>query len=167
MSFRSWELTELPSLSENTKHMWPVKTTTKMETPGHAVIALQTGKKENIKANMCEFDHCKLTNVKRYSYNDLFLDFENNKFATLYEMFVRFRQAYYEKENEPIFTPKQFKEIAPIVYIDCSGQRRLSNQELIELETKDNVPKDKAAYCLVMHDQMCSYNLMTKIVKQE
>ncbi|KAJ8914297.1 hypothetical protein NQ315_011282 [Exocentrus adspersus] len=49
MSFRSWELIELPSIVENTKHMWPVKTTTKMETPRHVVIALQTGKKRKHK----------------------------------------------------------------------------------------------------------------------
>ncbi|KAJ8914168.1 hypothetical protein NQ315_016247 [Exocentrus adspersus] len=177
LSFRSWELIELPSLSENTKHMWPVKTTTKIETPRHLIIALQTGKKENIKENMCEFDHCKLTNVRvflnseRYPYNDLFLDFENNKFATLYEMFARFRQAYFEKENEPIFTPKQFKDIAPIVYIDCSRQKEAIQSGAvvlrIELETKDNVPKDTTTYCLVLHDKLYSYNPLTKIVKQE
>ncbi|KAJ8953494.1 hypothetical protein NQ318_023615 [Aromia moschata] len=174
--FRSWELVELPSLSENTRHVWPVKTSTKLETPRHIIIAFQTNKKNNIKSNMSEFNHCNLSNIRvflnseRYPYNDLFLDFKNNKFATLYEMFSRFRAAYYEKENEPIFSPKQFKDIAPLVYIDCSRQKEAIQMGSVvlrvELETSENVPKNTTAYCLILHDRLFQYNPMTKIVKQ-
>lgn len=127
--FRSWELVEYPSVPENTIRTWPVKTTTNLETPGHVIVAFQTDKMNKVLSNMSKFDDCNLTNIRvflnseRYPYNELFLDFKNEKYATLYEMFAIFQSSYYERENEPIFSKKQFKSIAPIVHIDCLKQK--------------------------------------------
>lgn len=174
--FRSWELIEYPILSETTRHTWPVKTTTKLETPRHVLIAFQTAKKNKITSNMSTFDHCRLSNIRvflnsdRFPYNDLYLDFDNNKFATLYDMFAKFRSAYYHTENEPLFAPKDFKVIAPITHIDCSKQKESMQSASvvmrIEFETSQNIPSNTAAYCLILHDRVFSYNPLTKIVKQ-
>lgn len=174
--FRSWELIEYPTVPENNRHTWPVKTSSKLETPRHVIVAFQTGKKNKVTSNMSQFDHVNLTNIRvflnseRYPYNDLFLDFKNNKYASLYEMFSEFRSSYYEKENEPIFSPKEFKSIAPIAHINCSRQKetlQASSVVLrIEFETNENIPKDTSAYCLVLHDKVYYYNPMTKIVRQ-
>ncbi|KAJ8928867.1 hypothetical protein NQ314_018502 [Rhamnusium bicolor] len=45
IKFRSWELIEYPSLSATTRHTWPVKTTTKVETPRHVIIAFHKARK--------------------------------------------------------------------------------------------------------------------------
>lgn len=50
--FRSWELVEYPFLTETSRHTWPVKTTTKLETPRHIIVALQTDIKKKITSNM-------------------------------------------------------------------------------------------------------------------
>lgn len=174
--FRSWELIEYPSLTQTTRHTWPVKTTTKLETPRHVIVAFQTNKKNKITSNMSKFDHCNLTNIRvflnseRYPYNDLFLDFKDNKFATLYEMFSNFRQSYYEKEKEPIFNPKKFKDIAPIIHIDCSRQKETIQSGSVivklELEVAENMPDETTAYCLILHDRLFRYNPLTKLVRQ-
>lgn len=176
IGFRSWEIVEYTSLSETTRYSWPIKHSTKTETARHSVLGFQTNKKNKVTSNMSIFDHCNITNVRvflnseRYPYHDLYLDFKNNKFATLYEMFSNFRHSYYETENGPIFTPKQFKSISPITHIDCSRQKETiqsgSVAMRIEFETSENIPKDTTAYCLILHDRVFKYNPMTKIVRQ-
>lgn len=174
--FRSWELVEYPSVPENTRHTWPVKTTTKLETPRHVIIAFQTDKKNKVSSNMSTFDDCNMTNLRvflnseRYPYNDLYLDFKNNKFATLYDMYSNFQSAYYERENEPLLSPKEFKTNSPVAHIDCSRQKESiqtgSVVLRIEFETSENIPRDTSAYCLILHDRIFYYNPLTKIVKQ-
>lgn len=176
ITFRSWELVEYPELLETTRHNWPVKTSTKVETPRHVLIAFQKNRRSNLKSDMSKFDHCELRNInvflnsERYPYNDLQLDFESNRFATLYEMFSEFRPVYYNFPIEPIFNPKEFKENAPIVYINCSHQRDLLQTGpvtmRIEFETKEKISAKTAAYCVIIHDKVFSYNPLTKIVKQ-
>lgn len=174
--FRSWELIEYPELLETTRHNWSVKTSTKIETPRHVLIGFQKDKRGNIKADMSKFDHCNLRNInvflnsERYPYNDLQLDFENNKFAKLYEMFSEFRHLYYNKSIEPIFNPSDYKNKAPIVYINCAHQRDLLQTGpvtmRIEFETSKKISAKTSAYCLIIHDKVFSYNPLTKIVKQ-
>jgi hypothetical protein len=176
LSFRSWELVEYPELLEATRHNWPVKTSTRVETPRHVLIAFQKNRRGNLKQDMSKFDHCTLRNInvflnsERYPYNDLHLDFANNKFATLYEMFSEFRQIYYNSSIEPIFNPKEFKENAPIVYINCTHQRDMLQAGpvtmRIEFETQEQIPAKTTAYCLIIHDKLFSYNPLTKIVRQ-
>ncbi|KAJ8928078.1 hypothetical protein NQ314_019392 [Rhamnusium bicolor] len=99
LPFRSCELVEYPSLSQITRHTWPVKTITKLETPQHVVMASQIDKKSKVTFNMSPFDNCSLRNIRvflnseRYLYNDLYLDFKDNKYATLYKMFSNFRHS--------------------------------------------------------------------------
>lgn len=176
LPFRSWELVEYPSLSQTTRFTWPVKVSTILESPRNIVVAFQSNKKNKVMSNMSTFDNCNLTNIRvflnseRYPYNDLFLNFKDNKYATLYEMFSNFRQTYYETGKEPIFTPKEFKSISPIAHIDCSRQKETiqsgSVVMRIEFETSENVPSETSAYCLILHDRLFRYNPLTKIVRQ-
>lgn len=176
LSFRSWELVEYPELLETNRHNWPVKTSTKIETPRHVLISFQTDRRNNKKKDMSKFDHCNLKNInvylnsERYPYGDLQLDIKNNKFATLYQMFSEFREIYYNSPEEPIFSPKEFKTNAPLVYINCSHQKDLLQTGpvslRIEFETEEKVPSKTSAYCLIIHDKLFTYNPLTKIVKQ-
>ena len=60
------------------------------------VRAFQTGFKNNLSKNMSHFTHCDLINLKVflnsevYPYDNLNLDFNNNKFSILYEMYTQF-----------------------------------------------------------------------------
>jgi hypothetical protein len=85
-------------------------------------------------------------------------------------MFANFQYSYYGKENEPIFNPQEFKSTAPLVVIDCSNQHEGLQSGPVEVridfETSDNVPANTAAYCLILHDKMFSYNPLTKAVRQ-
>lgn len=177
ITFRSWELIEYPSLSTTTRHTWPVKTTTKVETPRHVIIGFQKKRKGDLKQDMSEFDHCDMKNIRvflnseRYPYNDLFLDFKNNKYAALYEMYANFQEAYYvSKINHPIFSPEEFKKFAPLIHIDCSRQKESvqtgSVVMRIEFELDSNAVPDTTAFCLILHEKHFTYNPLSKTVKQ-
>ena len=176
IGFRSWEIVEYSSLPETTRHTWPVKTTNKLESARHVIVAFQENRKEDVVKDMSQFDNVKLTNIRvflnseRYPYHDLYLNFDENKFSALYEMYANFRQSYYGISNEPLFSPENFKEKCPITYIDCSHQKESlqagSVVMRIEFETNENIKKDTSAYCLILHDKVFSYNPFTKIVRQ-
>ncbi|XP_072400839.1 uncharacterized protein [Diabrotica undecimpunctata] len=177
IKFRSWELIEYPALPNSTRHTWPVKTSTKLESPRHVIIALQHGRKGNLLKDLSQFDHLNLRNIRvflnsnRYPYNDLELDFDSNRFATLYEMFANFQESYYHlTSNQPLLTPQEFKEKAPIVHIDCSRQPEVlqsgSVTLRIEFETTKPIGTNISAYCLILHEKKFYYNPLTKIVRQ-
>ncbi|XP_072389413.1 uncharacterized protein [Diabrotica undecimpunctata] len=178
IKFRSWELVEYPTLNNSTRHTWPVKTTTKLESPRHIVVAFHDGRKGKMLKDMSKFDHCNLTNIRmflnseRYPYQDLNLDFDTNRFATLYEMFANFQESYYHiQTNQPIFSPEEFKKNAPIVHTDCSRQKEIIQSGSIvlriEFETSKSVGNNVSAYCLILHEKEFSYNPLTKLVRQQ
>jgi hypothetical protein len=101
MCFRSWDLYKFPLLQKTTKHSWVIKAATQLEKPRYVIFALQTGRKNVLSENGAQFDACKLTNVRLhfnsdfYPYDDMNLDFDKDRFAILYNMYIRFHKAYY------------------------------------------------------------------------
>ncbi|CAH1981676.1 unnamed protein product [Acanthoscelides obtectus] len=56
-------------------------------------------------------------------------------------MYSKFRSSYYESENEPLFSPKDFLSIAPITHIDCSKQKESiqSGSVVMRIEFETNL----------------------------
>ncbi|KYN03346.1 PREDICTED: uncharacterized protein LOC108773502 [Cyphomyrmex costatus] len=179
MSFRSWDLYEYPLLPSTTKLSWAIKTTTQLEKPRYVIFALQTNKKNNMSAHKTFLDSCKLTNVKLYlnseffPYDDLNLDFDKNRTAILYDMFVRFRTSYYQilrERSETLFKTDAFRKMFPMVIIDCSRQNESVKSGTVdvrlEFEFKENVPANTTAYCLIIHDRVIEYSPMSNVVRK-
>lgn len=174
--FRSWELIEYPELLKTSRHNWPVKTSTKVNTPRHVAVCFQKDVRDKVKTDMSVFTDIKVRNIKvflnseRYPYNDLYLNFDKNKFASLYQMYSQFQKSYYGLTPEPILSPKEFKEVAPITYIDCSHQKETIETGpivmRIEFELHEDLADKYSAFCLVLHDKIFSYNPLTKNVRQ-
>ncbi|XP_050547572.1 uncharacterized protein LOC126909198 [Daktulosphaira vitifoliae] len=175
IAFRSWELFEHPYLPQTTKHSWAVKTSTHTEKPIYVIIAFQTKRKNIISADMSRFDHCSLSSLKvflnseSYPYDSLNIDFDNDKYSALYQMYSSFQDTFYNIDNgDPILTKDEFKDTAPMVVIDCSKQNeKIKSAPVdvrIEFETKIPIPKETSAYCLILHDKIFEYNAMTSEV---
>ncbi|KAJ8912610.1 hypothetical protein NQ315_000479 [Exocentrus adspersus] len=94
------------------------------------------------------FDHSNLINMKLYlnsemfPYDNLNINFENNQIATLYDMYAKFQRSYYEKKNEPIFTPSEFKKFTSLVVIDCSHQNESFKSGSVEIRLEFETNKD-------------------------
>ncbi|GBP03669.1 hypothetical protein EVAR_67679_1 [Eumeta japonica] len=158
IAFRSWDCHINPQLSTGNSHIWNVKLAANRERPRFVLIAFQRDNK---------FVHCNLTNLKvhlnsvSYPYDDLNLKFEHERYAVLYDMYLRFQQCYYMKEPQPLLTAQEFKNNAPIIVVDVSHQNESLNTGPIdiklEFETATNIPAKTAAYCILMHDRIIEY----------
>lgn len=176
LAFRSWELHEYPLLQQTTNHTWAVKAASQLEKPRFVIVGFQTGRNNKADKNKSHFDHCNLTNIKlhlgstMYPYDNLHVNFDKNQWSILYEMYAQFQQSYYGTVSEPIFTPKEFKEKAPLAVIDCSHQNETVKVGAVdvrlEFETNKNIPANTTAYCLILHDRLIRYNPSTNIVHE-
>lgn len=163
--FRSREFHEYPLLPQTQRHTWPIKTS--IEKPQYIFFGLQTDRKNQITKDCTRFDHCNLTNIKvflndeMYPYDNLNLNFSRNQYATLYEMFTAFQASFLDKECEPIFSPEEFRTIAPIVVIDCTKQNESLKRSAVtirlEFETSGIISDKTSAYCLILHDRIAKY----------
>ncbi|RLU18340.1 hypothetical protein DMN91_008697 [Ooceraea biroi] len=140
-------------------------------------LSTKTGRKNIMSEDVTIFDDCKLTNVKLhlnsefYPYDDLNVDFEKNKTAILYDMYSRFRRAYYNCNcAEAYLTPPNFLLRGPFVVIDCSRQNESVKSATVdvrlEFECKENAPPNTTAYCLIIHDRVVEYSPLTNVVRR-
>lgn len=179
LSFRSWELYEYPTLPQTDKHVWAVKASTQVQKPRYIIIGFQSKRNNVINKEMSHFDHCDLTDLKvylnsdTYPYENLNVDFENNQYAILYHMYSKFQESYYHDSKtitEPLMNFSDFKTKSPLILIDCSRQNETIKHGVIDIriimQLKKNFPADTSAYCLIIHENLISYNPYTNIVNR-
>lgn len=172
--FRSWDLFECPMLTNTSKQSWTIKTTTQMEKPRYVIIGFKTNG-DIMNSDTSKFDHCNIINVKlflnseTYPYENLNVNFDKNQYEILYNMYTNFQKSYANRDSEPLFDRKEFKEKAPLVVIDCSkqmdGVKAGQVDVRIEIEVKNSFPENTKAYALIIHDRIIEYNPATNIVK--
>ncbi|KAE9542868.1 hypothetical protein AGLY_002779 [Aphis glycines] len=127
---------EYPFLLQNISHSWKVKTSNKFEKPRYVLIGFQTDRKNSMSKPMSYFDHCKIKIVKK---------------------------SYYARDNiTTLLTRSDTKKLSPIKVIDMSRQNdnmKTSAVDLrIEIETEEAFTAFTSAYCLILHDQIITYN---------
>ncbi|HYT41871.1 MAG TPA: hypothetical protein VEP90_05965, partial [Methylomirabilota bacterium] len=173
--FRSWELIEYPVLPQISRINWTVKTSSQLEKPRYVIVGFQTARKNFLTRDASRFDNCNITNIKAYlnaemfPYDNMQLNFGDNVWALLYEMYVAFQKSYYNRDALPVYSPQEFKEHAPLFVIDCSRQNDTLKTGTVdirlEIEASANFPANTAAYCLVIHDRLVTYNPLKNEVK--
>lgn len=174
--FRTWDLYEYPLLPKTTKHTWSIKTSSQSEKPRYVVLGLQTDRKNIPFKDMSRFDHCNVRSVKVYlnstyfPYENLEISFSKDKYALIYEQYVRFQQSYYNRRTEPLLSPENYKKIAPLFVIDCSRQTENLKTNVVniclEIETDTEIPDSTSAYCLLLSDSLVEYKPLSNIVKK-
>ncbi|XP_050066081.1 uncharacterized protein LOC126555167 [Aphis gossypii] len=168
-AFRTWDLCEYPVLPRNTSHSWTIKSSSLLEKPRFILFGLQTDRKKNIENDAGCVDHCQLKNLKVHLNSEVFpyegfrADFKNNTISLLYKAYTDFQKPYYERDySEPLLSKNVFQTYVPIVVVDLSHQNdnvKVSTIDLrVEFETDTVIPEKTAAYCLILHDQIITYN---------
>lgn len=178
LHYRTWELYEYPVLPQNDKQIWSVKASSQLNTPRYVMIAFQTNRNDRITADKSRFDHCGLSDLKVYlnsecyPYESLNVNFTNRQVAVLYDMYTRFQESFYHNRPEccaaPMLTLTEFRRNAPIIVIDCSHQNEILKKGIIDLriefQTREAIPANTTAYCLIVHDNVVAYNPYSNIV---
>lgn len=179
LNFRKWEVIENPTLQQSDRNIWSVKTSTSVNKPRYIILGFQTAKNNIITADMSRFDHCDVRDIKIYlnsecyPYEPLSADFENDQYIVVYNMYTKFYESYFygEKKNSfPLLSYSEFKTIAPLFVFDCSRQNESLKTAIvdikIEMQTRNNIPENTSAYCLIIHDCLFTYNPYTNIVNK-
>lgn len=180
LQYRSWELYEYPTLPTTSNHIWSVKASSSLNTPRYIIVAFQTNRHNRILADKSRYDHCNLSDLKVYlnsecyPYENLNVNFANNQYAVLYDMYCRFQETFYHDRASntavPLLTYEEYSANAPIIVIDCSRQNETLKKSIvdirIEFQTRENIAADTAAYCLIIHDNLVTYNPYSNIVNK-
>lgn len=179
MAFRSWELFEYPALPQTTQHVWSIKSSNHVQKPRYVIFSMQTGRNGVITEDSTYFDHCSLTNIKlylnseNYPYEKILTNFGNNQSAILYHMYSKFQESYHHDRNElpdPMLKPIEIATQKTLFVIDCSRQNESVKNSIIdirlEFESSANIPANTKGYCLILHDNLISYNPYTSIVSK-
>ena len=186
LPFRTWDMYEFPSIPSSTSLSWNIKTTNTLLKPRYIIITFQTGRKNNYKAMISQYDTVSLEsfqlflNERRYPYELPEIDFEKKQYSLLYENFSNFYSNYYKQPLQtPYFNLTEFATMIPMIVIDCSRQRDNFNiyapnavhsggplNIRLDLSFRKNVPKDTNINCLIIYDKLFSYKAMDGIVRQ-
>lgn len=180
MHFRSWELYEYPTLPPTDRQVWTVKTSTQLNTPRYIILGFQTGRNNIINKNKSFFDHCTFSDIKvylnseSYPYENMDINFDLDQYAVLYDMYCRFQKSFHHDRHHstavPLLTFEQFKTKAPLIVIDCTHQNETLKKSVIDIrlviQTKAYVPPNTAAFCMIIHDNLVTYNPYTNIVNR-
>ena len=81
----------------------------------------------------------------------------------LYKSYTDFQKSYYERDHcTPLLSKDVFQTKLPVIVVDLSHQNdnvKSSTVDMrIEFETTQSIPEKTAAYCLILHDQIITYN---------
>jgi hypothetical protein len=178
MNFRKWDLYEYPTLPQTQKNIWAIKTSSNLQKPRYVIFGLQTNRNAQINRRSTQFDHCNLSQVKLYLNSDCY-PYENSTVhfgqaqpALLYHAYSKFQETYYHDRSEkvePYLTPTVFTA-SPLIVFDCSRQPESIKNSLVdvrlEIETRENIPANTRAFCMIIHDHVISYNPFTSIVNK-
>lgn len=173
MAFRSWEIYEYPSIPNATKCNWCIKSSSQLEKPRFIIFGFQTNSKKK-SFNSSVFTHCNIAKLKLflnedfYPYDDVKAKFGESDFAEMYEMYAKFRNSYYQLEDEnnaPLLNRSTYKSIAPLIVIDCSQQNdsiRSSPVDIrVEIETHVDIENNTSFFALILHDRVATYKPLT------
>lgn len=176
IAFRSFELNEYPGYPQAKKTIWPVKVTNQLESPRFIIFGFQTARDGKARSRTDRFDHCKLKNLRvflnseYYPYQDMNLDFEHKDVSKAYEMFVRFRESYYNTTPDPQINRTEYIASYPLIVVDCSKQNEAIKEGVVdiklEIELAENAPEGTIAYCLIIHDKLFEYNPLTNEINK-
>lgn len=179
MAFRSWDLYEYPALPTTDKHMWSIKTSNNLNKPRYVIVGFQTDRDRSITKNASFFDHCEISDVKvhlnseSFPYENMNLNFGQGLYMQAFINYAMFKKSYYYNGSDhqhTLFDYADFKRNGPLFVIVCSRQNESIKSSMVdirlEITAKDNFPAKTSAYCLVIHDNIITYNPYTSVVSR-
>ncbi|KAJ8979281.1 hypothetical protein NQ317_004426 [Molorchus minor] len=172
VSYRMWDLYELPTLRQTASDIWSVKTTRSLERPRYIIIGFQNNNQANDKAmDITQFTHANISNIRLYLNSEVFpyerwnLDFGKKLDSAAYYAYENFQRSYYERDmSEPMMDLGEFRK-NPLFVIDCSHQPEAVKSSTVdiklEFETRNaSFPAQTRVYALILHDAYLSYSAL-------
>lgn len=157
--------------------MWSIKTSNNLNKPRYVIVGFQTARDRVIAQNAAHFDHCSISDIQlhlnseSFPYENLNLNFESNMYMQAFINYALFKRSYYYNGADyqnTMLNYSEFKDKAPLYIIDCSRQNEAVKSSVVdirlEITAKENFPAATTAFCLVIHDNIITYNPYTSVV---
>lgn len=174
---RSMDLVEYPQLpAATTNTIWSVKSVPSVKRPRYVIVGLQTNRNGVRVRNAAQFDACTITqlrlhlNAQIYPYNMNDLDIGGGLYAELYESYTRIQASYYNNtEPTNLFNIKcnDFQDSPLFVFDTSRADESLIDSSIdirVEIKTRENIPANTAAYCVIIYDNEFTYSPFDSIV---
>lgn len=173
---RSMDIMEYPQLPQTTNHIWSVKTVSGMNRPRFVVVGLQTGRNGVRVPDASKFDACNVTEMRLHLNSQIFpynmneLNIGGGLYAELFNNYAAIQSSYYcgaEPVNPFHISCTDF-QVSPLFVFDTSrADESLIDSSIdvrIEMKTRENIPANTMAYCLIIYDNEFFYSPFDSIV---
>lgn len=176
IQFRSTEFIEYPMLPQATSNLWTVKTMSSANKPRFVIVGLQTNRNAVRVRNATSFDPCNVMelrlhlNSQIFPYNAEEINIGNAQYSELYNSIASIQSAYYNN-TEPInpfaLSFGEMQDCTLFAFNTSYGESSMIDSAIdvkIEIKTRQNIPANTRAFCLIISDTEYSYNVFDGIV---
>lgn len=173
---RSMDMVEYPQLPQTTSHIWAVKTVSHLNRPRYVIVGLQTNRNGVRVRDAAKFDSCNVSelrlhmNSQIFPYNMSALDIGNGLYAELFDSYASIQSSYYngtELSNPFGISCADFQSCPLFVFDTSRADESLINSSVdirVEIKTRQNIPANTTAYCLIIYDNEFTYSSFDGIV---
>lgn len=173
---RSMDMVEYPQLPQTTETIWSVKTVSQINKPRYVIVGLQTARNGVRVTDASKFDTCYVTgmrlllNSQIFPYNMNELNIGGGIFAELYNIYSSIQSSYYNgtEPNHPFGLNAQNFQTSPLFIFDTSrADESLIDGSIdirVEIKTRQNMPANTIAYCLIIYENSFKYSPFDGIV---
>ncbi|KAJ8912313.1 hypothetical protein NQ315_014595 [Exocentrus adspersus] len=174
--YRQWELHMKPSLPQGSTHdVWPIKTTSVMESPRYVIVCFQTDKQDKLTADPTYFDNVNITNIRLTLNGESFpnermrLNFEKNDYAEAHYRYTEFFPSYMSRMQKRFLLDFKAFKARTLFVIDCSRRDESMKPSTVDvrldIEASEGFPANTRAYCILVHDSIMEHLPLSEIVK--
>ncbi|KAJ8910116.1 hypothetical protein NQ315_007954 [Exocentrus adspersus] len=174
--YRQWELHMKPSLPQGSTHdVWPIKTTSVMESPRYVIVCFQTDKQGKLTADPTYFDNVNITNIRLTLNGESFpnkrmrLNFEKNDYAEAHYRYTEFFPSNMSRMQKRFLLDFKPFKARTLFVIDCSRRDESMKPSTVDvrldIEASEGFPGNTRAYCILVHDSIMEHLPLSEIVK--
>ena len=179
LNFKSWQCIDETNLNGKTFKKNIASTYRNIHNPLFAIVAFQTGGIENQLKRASVFNHCDVKNIwleidgQRYPQESLNLDWENNKFSLVYDMYTSYKKTFHRTHQElPLMylSPDNFKKSRAMYVLDLtrqpdnvSGNR---NNIILNIEFNKDVPANTICYTCLVSSSEFTYDIVQNTIRK-
>lgn len=179
LQFKSWQCIETRNLTGKTFKKDTMSEYRNINNPLFAIVAFQTDLLDNQLKDPSGFDHCNVKNIwielegRRYPEEMLNLDFKNDKYGIIYDMFSEYKKVF-NKTNQEVslmyVDPTQFKNSRAVYVINLTRQPENISESrhnfVLHVDFNEDVPQNTVCYiCLVSSIELV-YDINKNRIKQ-
>lgn len=176
IQYRSMDMMEYPVLPLTQDHMWAVKTVSHVNRPRYVVVAFQTSRESVHTTDAAKFDACNVREIRLHMNSQIFpynmneLNFDDALFSEWYGMYSNIQTSFYngtESTNLFQISYGEFQDSPLYVFDTSRADESLIDSSVdikVEIKTRENIPANTSAFCLIIYDNEFTYSPFDGIV---